>query len=363
MNIKRIDGFWKRYKSLNVSVLFQAAPPPPIDGIVKPMKPTGYSDSSADIAYGLKDKGIKVLTPKRSPCEENHKDWCFPDTYGYLEYLLNQEKSDIIWLNTILFHSHPVKFFLRNCPVFFIGQDPETVEKYDDKYTTNSLLASHSIPVPRFIRVKRGETLDEKFLNYNRLSFPLVAKPIRGRGSHGVTVVFDLEQLNNARNKITDTGEHFIIEDFLRGAEITVTVMPPGNYRINGEIVRRDSYWSLPPVERSNHVDNIAPYNGTVPVVRNSRVMNSSGVQVKESLEHCEKSARIIGALAPIRIDCRANEHGNFYLFDLNLKPNITGVGRKGREEMNSLSTMAANAIHWDYNEMLVNILAQAWRY
>jgi hypothetical protein len=48
-------------------------------------------------------------------------------------------------------------------------------------------------------------------------------------------------------------------------------------------------------------------------------------------------------------------------MFDLNMKPNMTGAGRPGREDQDSLSCMAAREIGWSYGDLLVNMLRQAW--
>lgn len=34
--------------------------------------------------------------------------------------------------------------------------------------------------------------------------------------------------------------------------------------------------------------------------------------------------SELVGARAPIRIDCRANKEGQYFFFDLNMKPNMT---------------------------------------
>ncbi|CAG8856436.1 2728_t:CDS:1, partial [Gigaspora margarita] len=46
-----------------VAILYQALQPPIIDGIRKPLKPGGYSDSGADIAYSLRSDNIPIVTP------------------------------------------------------------------------------------------------------------------------------------------------------------------------------------------------------------------------------------------------------------------------------------------------------------
>jgi len=79
-------------------------------------------------------------------------------------------------------------------------------------------------------------------------------------------------------------------------------------------------------------------------------------------LEACVEAAQAVGALAPIRIDCRQDGHGAYRLFDLNAKPNMTGAGRPGRDDQDSLSAIAARAIGWDYPTLLGAMAACAWR-
>lgn len=140
--------------------------------------------------------------------------------------------------------------------------------------------------------------------------------------------------------------------------------MPPGKYFLNNKKVSFETHWGLPPVLRFNHENGVAPYSGKVPVVENSRVLTSSEIK-KENIQtimmDCIKAASILQVKAPIRIDCRADSRSNFQLFDLNLKPNMTGNIRKGRIDQNSLSTIAATAIGWSYEDFIMNILRQKW--
>ncbi|MCP3097848.1 hypothetical protein LZ198_03050 [Myxococcus sp. K15C18031901] len=78
-------------------------------------------------------------------------------------------------------------------------------------------------------------------------------------------------------------------------------------------------------------------------------------------LANCVEAARCVEARAPIRIDCRADAEGVFRLFDLNLKPNMTGAGRPGREDQDSLSAIAARAMGWSCADLLLHMLADAW--
>ena len=207
-------------------------------------------------------------------------------------------------------------------------------------------------------------------------AFPLVVKPIRGRGSQGVIKTDNLTQLKQEAAHLlkeqvemdgiaySKYGKKLILEQYLSGQEVTLTIMPPGNYHIGGKTQDIPTHWSLPPVIRFKHINGIAPYNGVVAVIENSRIMEEGSCQrpaVKTLIAECEKAGALVGAVAPIRIDCREAEGGTFYIFDLNMKPNMTGAGRPGRGNQDSLSCIAARGIGWQYTDLLLNMLAQAW--
>jgi len=301
----------------------------------------------------------------------------------------------VLWANTVLFSGHPLELLAsesssnNNNQLFIVGQRPSDVQKYDDKYFTNTLLAHHGCQhvAQSFLITKQGEHMDtsivglsliESELTSRKMSFPLVVKPVRGRGSEGVTVVSSLKELNEvAESFLSDFkyGNYLILEEYLPGPELTITIMPPGSYQINDRTERKEKHWSLPPVRRFNHVNGVAPYNGTVAVTKNSVVLSATEIQsdpcVQQAMKDCETAAKVVNAVAPVRIDCRATQNEssndnnncspNYYkLFDLNMKPNMTGAGRIGREDQDSLSCIAAREIGWNYSNLVQNMLNQA---
>ena len=345
-----------------IAILYQAILPPINNGIQKPMKLGGYADSGADIAYELQKNGVLLITPSQNPKTENDLDWVFPDTKEGIQLAMDKG-AKIFWLNTVLYKNHPIEnFFNQNIEI--IGQLPENVDLYDDKLVTNTLLKYNGLPIP-----KTDLILKENQTNYKlTIKFPLVVKPIRGRGSQGVSRVYNKIELDNKLKKLfaeRKYGTSVYVEQYLRGQEITITVMPPGKYQLNNKTKLIDKYWSLPAVTRFNHKNGIAPYNGVVAVINNSKVMGDKELnaeKIKESYQHCEKAAKLIDAKAPIRIDCRANENGDYFLFDLNMKPNMTGASRSHRKNQDSLSALAARKIGWYYNDLLLNMIAQKWK-
>lgn len=253
-----------------IAILYQAELPPVKNGIQKPMKPGGYSDSGADIAYELKKDKIRLVTPVEEPTIENDLDWVFPDTNKGIQKALDKG-ANTFWLNTVLYKNHAIEsFFDRD--IKLIGQLPRLVDVYDDKFFTNELLRKNEIPIPsaQLISIKN---VTDYSLN---VDFPMVVKPLRGRGSQGVYLVKNKKELDDKLSQIFSSkiyGDMVYVEQFLSGQEITVTVMPSGKYSVANQERLHKKPWSLPAVKRFNHENGIAPYNGIVAVMENSKVL------------------------------------------------------------------------------------------
>jgi len=365
-----------------VAILYQAALPPPVDGVQKPMKPGGYSDSGADIGFNLRARGMPLVTPRPSPDPTRALDWVFPDTAEGIREACDRG-AQVLWANTVLFAGHPLEQ-LTAPELRIVGQKPARAQEFDDKWATNERLREYGCSVPPAalvgLRPAPGvllpDDLTEARLEQCRLRLPLVVKPVRGRGSEGVSVSYTVPELVEAARALLSAttvvgelpqpkyGERVIVEQFLPGTELTVTVMPPGTYQLPEGERAFDRHWCLPPVRRFNHLQGVAPYNGVVAVTRNSVVLSreerlAEGVQALEA--QCVVAAALVDAVAPIRIDARGTAGGTLQLFDLNMKPNLTGAGRPGRDDQDSLTTMAARGMGWSYASLLLNMLGQAW--
>ena len=360
MRIEIIDRDGPR----RIALIYQALPPPVIDGLRKDPKPGGYSDSGADIAFCLRQAGFDVVTPQANPDPGAAFDWVFPDTQEGL-LAASAAGANLIWANTVLFAGHPIEQFLSTH--WIVGPLPARQQAIDDKFATNAALHAAGLPVARSLLVaKEGgsgvtalDALSPASLEAQGLTFPLVVKPIRGRGSQGVSRVTDLGALTTASAELLEHGlfgDRVIVEQYLAGEELTLTVLTGAQGK---PLV-------LPPVRRFNHADGIAPYNGTVAVTVNSAALHPdqcAAPPVRCLVQACADTFLRIGALAPIRIDCRADKGGNYLIFDVNMKPNMTGAGRPGRDDQDSLSAIAARAVGWSYADLLAAMLDGAWRH
>jgi hypothetical protein len=350
-----------------VAILYQAVPPPMIDGLRKDAKPGGYSDGGADIAYALRRAGVDVVTPSAAPDPASALDWVFPDTMEGIRSA-GAAGATVLWANTVLFEGPPLEAALADFAI--VGQLPAAMQAFDDKFATNRLLAEAGLPVARSFLLSGTARDDvcsltdvEQACASRGIAFPMIVKPVRGRGSQGVTLV-EIGELRDAAAALIEAatfGDILMVEEFLGGDEMTVTVMPPASPRPDN--TRSQTHWALRPVYRSDQHAGVAPYNGDVPVTANSTATTSglSDPAIVAMIDACVAAAALVDARTAIRIDCRADRDGTFKLFDLNMKPNMTGPGRPGRDNQDCLSAIAARADGWSYVDLLQAMLAAKW--
>lgn len=224
-----------------VAILYQALPPPLIGGLRKDAKPGGYSDGGADIAFALREAGVDVVTPSVSPDPGSALDWVFPDT---LEGIRSAGAAGVVvlWANTVLFEGHPLEAALADFDI--VGQLPAAMQAFDDKFETNQLLAEAGLPVARSFLLSGTAKENvcvladvEQACAARGMAFPMIVKPVRGRGSQGVTLVHTLAELRDAAAALIAAatfGDMLMVEEFLGGDEMTVTIMPPVAPRPDG---------------------------------------------------------------------------------------------------------------------------------
>lgn len=98
-----------------------------------------------------------------------------------------------------------------------------------DKAKALEIFSFHKIPVPKFIHVTNKEFLREKeTLNQkirSSLGFPVVVKPTSQGSTVGISIVEKEEELNEAVKLAFAYGNEIILEEFIRGIELTCGVL------------------------------------------------------------------------------------------------------------------------------------------
>lgn len=92
-----------------------------------------------------------------------------------------------------------------------------------DKVTTKKLLLYHELPTPGFEVFCQGDNLDELLARCRH--FPLVVKPAHEGSTLGLSVVRSAEELRAGIELSLSFDPNVLIEDFIQGAEVTVSVL------------------------------------------------------------------------------------------------------------------------------------------
>ena len=347
-----------------IAVLHQAVSPPSLAGSVKPSNPFGYRDSSADIAFALTEAGCDVLTPAHDPRPDVDADWTYPDTYEGIAAAV-ADGAEILWANTSLFDEHPIAEFASHDHLDVVGQSLDVVEKFEDKNVCQAAINAIGVPVPAqaLVNLETGSAKAqvEKAVSVKGFTFPIIVKPVRGRGSAGVKVVDSVAEAAEHIESLTGPkfGSKFLLEEYLPNQELAVTVMPPGTYETADGVRTEATHWTLPAIARTGHHGGVMPFSGVVPIQSNSKPAED-GDNLREFSRHAVRVAQLLKATSPIRIDCREDANGVIKAIDINMKPSMTGPGRPGREKMINLSALAGEVIGWNYTEMLAAIAVNA---
>ncbi|RPB01316.1 glutathione synthetase ATP-binding domain-like protein [Choiromyces venosus 120613-1] len=360
----------------SIALLHQALPPPVVNGSFKPPKPggftpaipnpqiltknTGYKDACADIAWAvqsLNDPTIRLTTPQANPDPATDEHWSFPDTQpGILAAVA--AGANTLWANTSLFAAHPLATTALPSATRIIANPPKVVDIVDDKAFTNKLLQNSHVSIPKSWLLERDDARSVEKLSqmvYD-LPYPVMLKPVRGRGSEDVELIDGFVAMLDRLDALFEKYGFVLIEEFLEGEEGTVTICP--------DPAEQSGWLALPIVCRSEQVDGVVPWNGHVPVTQNSSVipLHEEDEFHRAAKQECIRVAQILNLTSVARIDIRrkSEEGGQFFLFDVNLKPNLTGAGRPGRDDQDSLCAMAAKEYGWGYPEFVRRCIATA---
>lgn len=160
---------------------------------------------------------MTIITPSPSPAPTVDRDWVFPDTATGIRAAV-EAGADTLWANTTLHSTHALvqlREELEAADGKVVGQNPLNVEKYEDKAWVNAWLAGHERlkdAFPKALLYKPADGAVEERIKDGGIGWPCVVKPVRGRGSHGVSKVDNLEELQAAVDALLTEGDVVLIE-------------------------------------------------------------------------------------------------------------------------------------------------------
>jgi D-alanine-D-alanine ligase len=107
----------------------------------------------------------------------------------------------------------------------YTGSPSDASHNAFDKILSKSLFVHHAVPTAGFTTVGKGDDHLARRSAASEVGFPLVVKPAREGSSVGVSIVRDPRALDAAVDLALRYDARVVVEEFIRGRELTVGVL------------------------------------------------------------------------------------------------------------------------------------------
>jgi D-alanine-D-alanine ligase len=165
------------------------------------------------------------------------------------------------------------------------------------------------IPTPTY-EVFRREEIEKNSPRTSSLPLPVVVKPAREGSTIGVSIVKKEEELLPALQEAGRYDEEILVEEFMKGKEITVGILEDIPLPII-EIVPRSGFYDYQSKYTKGETEYIIP----------ARIPREKYLYAQEiSL----KAFQVLGCSGCARVDLMTDEEGNPFVIDVNTMPGMT---------------------------------------
>ncbi len=223
------------------------------------------------------------------------------------------------------------------------GGVQKILEELSIPYTGSGVAASYNsfnkLEMKKVLE-KAGIPTPEFFVGEGKLGFPMVVKPCSGGSAIGVSIVRDKDALEPAVSLARRQDSNVMVEEFIEGKEITVSILGNLEPRVlpTIEIVSHNEFYDYEAKYTRGMSEHIIPPRLPEGYVR--------GAEEKALLAY-----RALGCLGFSRIDIIVTGDGVPYILDVNTIPGLTRT---------SLFPDAARAAGIKFNSLCLRILELA---
>ena len=186
---------------------------------------------------------------------------------------------------------------------------------------------------PNWEIVTRGQTL-----NQDNSEFPLVIKPNDQGSTVGLTIVHDESELGPALNLAYNYSSSVMIEQFIKGRELTVTLIE-GKVLPVCEIIPSHELYDYECKYTTGMSKYVCPANIDLDLTKRVQKITERLFDVLKCRHYS-------------RADFRLDRDDNLWFLEMNTLPGMTDT---------SLAPMAAKAAGLSFYDLIDHIVLQAW--
>ena len=226
-----------------------------------------------------------------------------------------------------------IQGFLESLGVKYTGSDPLSSAICMDKNISKIIARGSKVNTPNWEIVTRGQTLNE-----DNFEFPLVIKPNDQGSTVGLTIVHDESELGPALNLAYNYSSSVMVEQFIEGRELTVTLIG-GKALPVCEIIPSHELYDYECKYTSGMSKYVCPADIDLDLT-------------KRVQEITERLFDVLKCRHYSRADFRLDHEDNLWFLEMNTLPGMTDT---------SLAPMAAKAAGFSFNDLIDRIVLQAW--
>ena len=181
-----------------------------------------------------------------------------------------------------------------------------------NKQYTKDVLKSRNLNLIKSVYVRKDENVTEKVKG---LKFPLMIKPVCEGSSIGMAKVPDNKELEQAFEESIKIGQDILIEEFLKGDDLTVGVLQDGNRTFATEILQmkvKDGWYDYKAKYTKGMTEFILP----------AQISDNAAKQIKEM---AIDAFEVLGCSGVSRIDFILSD-GIPYILEVNTSPGMTDL-------------------------------------
>jgi len=202
-----------------------------------------------------------------------------------------------------------------------------------DKIASRKIFERKNIPVPEYRIFKKNAK------NKPAIRFPVVVKPQFEGSSIGLSIVDKEGSLKPALKRASKYGKLLIVEEFIKGREITVGILGT-NALPPLEIIPKRSFYDFFAKYKSRDTQYLVP----APLPKRA---------FKRAKDLALSAHNALGCRGFSRVDMRLAEDGEFYVLEVNSIPGLTAK---------SLLPKAAAFLGISFKDLCIKILNEAFK-
>ncbi len=272
-------------------------------------------------------------------------DAFFLDVRDNIYDIIRSERMDVafIALHGAFGEDGTVQRILDSAGIPYTGSGEEASRRALDKIASKEIFIKHGIPTPRYVVAEKEQW--KRYCNgraglnlpYHG-EFPVVVKPQLEGSSIGLTVVKEERELESALAKAFEYGPKVLIEEYIAGRELTVSVLGEEVLPVI-EIVPKKRIYDY----KAKYTDPDTQYLVPAPI---------SEAQGAHARELAKSSHDALGCRALSRTDMMMDKSGRIFVLEVNTIPGMTE---------RSLLPKAAQAAGLDFNKLCLRLVKEAY--